>query len=122
MSDSSCQTEKKFVPKNSTKASSASHSMVPAPAPSDSCSQENEVSEIYFLDEKHHMSPSVGQCRVIYDYDANMYDELTIRVGDVIHIHDKQADGWWLGELGGTVGIFPATYVEEDDEDRGGQR
>ena len=61
--------------------------------------------------------------RVIYDYDANMYDELTIRVGDVINIHDKQADGWWLGELGGTVGIFPATYVEEEDEeDRGGQR
>ena len=52
-----------------------------------------------------------------------MYDELTIRVGDVINIHDKQADGWWLGELGGTVGIFPATYVEEEDEeDRGGQR
>ena len=124
MSDSSCQTEKKFVPKNSAKATSASHSIVPAPAPADSCSQENEVSEIYFLDEKHHMSPSVGQCRVIYDYDANMYDELTIRVGDVINIHDKQADGWWLGELGGTVGIFPATYVEEeDDEDgRGGQR
>ena len=125
MSDSSCQTERKFVPKNSKMSTSASHlpSITAAPAPpTDSCSQENEVSEIYFLDEKHHVSPSVGQCRVIYDYDANMYDELTIRVGDVIHIHDKQADGWWLGELGGTVGIFPATYVEEDDEDRGGQR
>lgn len=33
--------------------------------------------------------------------------------GDVINIHDKQADGWWLGELNGVVGIFPATYVEE---------
>ena len=58
-------------------------------------------------------SPSIGQSRALYDYDANMYDELTIRVGDVINIHDKQADGWWLGELRGTVGIFPATYVEE---------
>ena len=44
-----------------------------------------------------------------------MYDELTIHVGDIINIHDKQADGWWLGELHGTVGIFPATYVEEMD-------
>ena len=41
--------------------------------------------------------------RVIYDYDANMYDELTIRAGDVIRVHDKQADGWWLGELEGAV-------------------
>ena len=41
--------------------------------------------------------------RVIYDYDANMYDELTIRTGDVIRVHDKQADGWWLGELEGAV-------------------
>ena len=58
-------------------------------------------------------SPSIGQCRALYDYYANMYDELTIHVGDIINIHDKQADGWWLGELRGTVGIFPATYVEE---------
>jgi hypothetical protein len=35
--------------------------------------------------------------------------------GDVIKIHDKQADGWWLGELNGIVGIFPATYVQEMD-------
>ena len=33
--------------------------------------------------------------------------------GDVINVHDKQEDGWWLGELNGTVGIFPATYVLE---------
>ncbi|CAH1395573.1 unnamed protein product [Nezara viridula] len=33
--------------------------------------------------------------------------------GDIINIHDKQPDGWWLGELNGVVGIFPATYVEE---------
>ena len=62
--------------------------------------------------------------RVIYDYDANMYDELTIRAGDVIRVHDKQADGWWLGELeeGGAVGIFPATYVEEEEEEEDGSR
>jgi hypothetical protein len=38
-----------------------------------------------------------------------------IITGDVIKIHDKQADGWWLGELNGVVGIFPATYVQEMD-------
>lgn len=39
--------------------------------------------------------------------------EIHLVSGDVINIHDKQADGWWLGELNGVVGIFPATYVEE---------
>ena len=51
----------------------------------------------------------------MYDYTANLYDELSIKVGDIINIHDKQADGWWLGELRGQVGIFPATYVEEEE-------
>ena len=54
----------------------------------------------------------IGQCRAIYDYAGNMYDELTIKYGDVINIHDKQEDGWWLGECQGLIGIFPATYVE----------
>ena len=58
-----------------------------------------------------YVNRSSGPC--VYDYTANMYDELTIRVGDIINIHDKQEDGWWLGELKGQVGIFPATYVED---------
>ncbi|XP_050734362.1 uncharacterized protein LOC127007409 isoform X3 [Eriocheir sinensis] len=56
-----------------------------------------------------------SRCKALYDYEANMYDELTIRTGDIINIHEKQADGWWVGELDNVVGIFPATYVEEID-------
>lgn len=33
--------------------------------------------------------------------------------GDIIDVYKKQVDGWWLGKLNETVGIFPATYVEE---------
>lgn len=36
-------------------------------------------------------------------------------LGDVIHIHSKKSDGWWLGDLKGAVGVFPATYVVEID-------
>jgi hypothetical protein len=72
--------------------------------------EENEISEIYYQEKT---VPSIGQCNALYDYSANMYDELSIRVGDIINIHDKQEDGWWLGELRGQVGIFPATYVED---------
>ena len=72
-------------------------------------SQDNEIHEIYYQEKQVAV---IGQCRAMYDYTANMYDELTIRYGDVINIHDKQEDDWWLGECDGKVGIFPATYVE----------
>ncbi|XP_013390950.1 nostrin isoform X2 [Lingula anatina] len=51
-------------------------------------------------------------CQAIYEYQANMSDELTIRPGDTINVYHKQDDGWWQGELNGQVGIFPATYVQ----------
>ncbi len=73
-------------------------------------SQDNEIQEIYYQ-EKQQVAV-MGQCKVMYDYTANMYDELNIRYGDIINIHDKQEDGWWLGECDGKIGIFPATYVE----------
>ncbi|BES99946.1 Variant SH3 domain [Nesidiocoris tenuis] len=58
-------------------------------------------------------APAPQRCKALYSYTANLYDELSLNPGDIIEIHDKQPDGWWLGELNGTVGIFPATYVEE---------
>jgi len=61
------------------------------------------------------VSPSIGRCQALYEYTAKLCDELNLQPGDVIKIHDKQADGWWLGELNGIVGIFPATYVQEMD-------
>ncbi|EFN66406.1 Nostrin, partial [Camponotus floridanus] len=52
------------------------------------------------------------QCRAIYQYSANLNDELSLSPGDLITVHQKQADGWWIGECGGRTGIFPATYVQ----------
>ncbi|XP_057318122.1 uncharacterized protein LOC130663075 [Microplitis mediator] len=52
------------------------------------------------------------QCRAIYQYAANLNDELSLTPGDLITIHRKQADGWWIGECAGRTGIFPATYVQ----------
>ncbi|CAB4066921.1 NOSTRIN [Lepeophtheirus salmonis] len=62
--------------------------------PSDS--QENEISEFYYQ-EKQVSSSTMGQCSAIYDYQANLHDELTIFAGDIITIHDKQNDDWWFG-------------------------
>ncbi|XP_015601249.1 uncharacterized protein LOC107270605 isoform X2 [Cephus cinctus] len=52
------------------------------------------------------------QCRAMYQYSANLNDELSLNPGDLITIHEKQADGWWIGECRGRTGIFPATYVQ----------
>lgn len=54
----------------------------------------------------------VEQCRAMYPYSANLNDELSLSPGDLITVHEKQADGWWIGECRGRTGIFPATYVQ----------
>ena len=55
----------------------------------------------------------VGECRVLYEYQANEADELNIKPDDIIQIIDKYDQEWWQGQLNDTVGIFPASYVEE---------
>ena len=59
------------------------------------------------------ISTDVGECNVLYAYQANETDELSINPGDVIKIIDKYDTEWWQGELNGSVGIFPASYVED---------
>ncbi|XP_059620288.1 antigen EG13 [Phlebotomus argentipes] len=58
-------------------------------------------------------SKIIGRCKAIYNYAPQLSDELELNPGDIIEIHVKQEDGWWLGALRDRVGIFPATYVEE---------
>ncbi|EDW86200.2 uncharacterized protein Dwil_GK16231 [Drosophila willistoni] len=55
----------------------------------------------------------LGKCKALYSYTPKLYDELELSPGDIIEIHAKQDDGWWLGALRNHIGIFPATYVEE---------
>jgi myosin-1 len=52
------------------------------------------------------------KCKALYNYTSQENDELTIRKGDVITIIKEHPD-WWEGELNGTVGVFPANYVEK---------
>ncbi len=58
----------------------------------------------------------IGVCRALYDYDAQSDLELSFKERDVITILEKDDSGWWHGELGGKVGVFPAAnWVEEID-------
>ncbi|CAN7997037.1 unnamed protein product [Ixodes pacificus] len=33
--------------------------------------------------------------------------------GDVVTVHGRAEEGWWHGELNGSYGLFPASYVQE---------
>lgn len=42
----------------------------------DSCGEESNKAPSNLI-----TAPSIGKCKAIYDYDANLFDELTIRIG-----------------------------------------
>jgi hypothetical protein len=60
-------------------------------------------------------APAAGktQAKALFAYAAQQPDELSFAAGAVMNILKKEADGWWQGELGGKVGVFPGNYVEE---------
>ncbi|CAB3372435.1 Hypothetical predicted protein [Cloeon dipterum] len=53
-------------------------------------------------------------CRVTFGYNAVNNDELTLQVGEIVTIlnKDTQEKGWWKGEVNGKVGVFPDNFVE----------
>ena len=55
----------------------------------------------------------ISRCNVVYDYDSQQTDELTIVPGDTIYVTSKIDDDWWQGNLNGVIGLFPASYVDE---------
>ncbi|KAM9712531.1 SH3 domain-containing kinase-binding protein 1 isoform 3-T3 [Menidia menidia] len=54
------------------------------------------------------------QCKVLFPYEAQNEDELTLKEGEIINIVTKDcADaGWWMGEVGGRQGVFPDNFVK----------
>lgn len=75
-------------------------------------SEDNNNHEVVDGTEEVAKTEAAEQCRAIYHYSANLNDELSLNPGDLITVHQKQADGWWIGECRGRTGIFPATYVQ----------
>uniref|UniRef100_A0A8D8YCV8 F-BAR and double SH3 domains protein 2 n=1 Tax=Cacopsylla melanoneura TaxID=428564 RepID=A0A8D8YCV8_9HEMI len=54
----------------------------------------------------------------LYDYEATCPEELNLTEGQVLKIlrkivHDDVDDGWWEGQLGDQIGLFPSLVVEE---------
>ena len=57
--------------------------------------------------------PVMCRAEAKYDYAAAQDDDLTLRTGDIISVHDKLPNGWWNGTCNGVTGFFPGGFVEE---------
>ncbi|KAM9798340.1 CD2-associated protein [Neosynchiropus ocellatus] len=58
-------------------------------------------------------SKAKEMCKVTFTFDATNEDELSLKEGDIIHVLSKDTGepGWWRGEIGGKVGVFPDNFV-----------
>jgi len=60
--------------------------------------------------------PDKPKYKVIYAYEAQGNDELTIVEGDILYVHEKDESGWWDGEfVSGKKGrgLIPGNYLVE---------
>ncbi|XP_069493207.1 SH3 domain-containing kinase-binding protein 1 isoform X2 [Ambystoma mexicanum] len=53
-------------------------------------------------------------CKVLFPYEAQNEDELSIREGDTVAVINKDCvdAGWWEGEVNGRRGMFPDNFVK----------
>ncbi|NWU97768.1 NPHP1 protein, partial [Upupa epops] len=77
-------------------------------------SSEEEESEEADEDAEERLldDPDVKECVAIGDFSAQQEGDLTFTKGEVLLIHDKKADGWWVAENSrGEKGLVPRTYL-----------
>eukprot|EP01117_Protostelium_nocturnum_P009301 TRINITY_DN3332_c0_g1_i1.p1 TRINITY_DN3332_c0_g1~~TRINITY_DN3332_c0_g1_i1.p1 ORF type:complete len:465 (+),score=208.76 TRINITY_DN3332_c0_g1_i1:100-1494(+) len=47
----------------------------------------------------------------LYDYFPSSNEDLQFSEGDLLILHDKGPNGWWLAEMNGKVGKIPCNYI-----------
>lgn len=53
----------------------------------------------------------VKKMKILYDYEAQGDDELTVHTGDIVVIlNEDDGSGWTEGEIDGFTGLFPTSY------------
>ncbi|RDA87121.1 hypothetical protein CP532_0148 [Ophiocordyceps camponoti-leonardi (nom. inval.)] len=58
-------------------------------------------------------SRSKPMAKVLYDFASERENELSIHVGDMVEIVQKESNGWWLAKNAQGQAWVPAAYVEE---------
>ncbi|GJJ77287.1 hypothetical protein EMPS_09646 [Entomortierella parvispora] len=61
--------------------------------------------------------PILFYARAIYDYEATIPEELSLKEGDILAVLHAREDGWWEGDLlnefrGPVRGLFPSNFTE----------
>ncbi|KAM4679993.1 nephrocystin-1 isoform 2-T2 [Amazona ochrocephala] len=119
---------------NTTKKSSVDKHHQKGPQSEDENEEENESEDEESSEEKDSEEaeddddeedkllddPNVKECIAVGNFDAQQEGDLTFTKGEILFIHDKKADGWWVAENSrGERGLVPRTYLavhKEDDE------
>jgi septal ring factor EnvC (AmiA/AmiB activator) len=52
------------------------------------------------------------KAKVLFAYQAQQPDELTLQVGEIIAVVDKSDPDWWTGSINGRSGAVPSNFVE----------
>ncbi|NXH48330.1 NPHP1 protein, partial [Dicaeum eximium] len=56
--------------------------------------------------------PNIRECVAVGNFDAQQEGDLTFVKGEILLIHDKKVDGWWVAENSkGERGLVPRTYL-----------
>ncbi|NXY32612.1 NPHP1 protein, partial [Pomatorhinus ruficollis] len=75
-------------------------------------SEEEDTEEEEEDEEKLLDNPNVRECVAVGNFDAQQEGDLTFVKGEILLIHDKKADGWWVAENSkGERGLVPRTYL-----------
>ncbi|KAM6298381.1 nephrocystin-1 [Aegotheles albertisi] len=86
----------------------------------DESSEEEDSDEEADDDEEDKLldDPNVKECVAVGNFTAQQDGDLTFAKGEVLHIHEKKADGWWVAENSkGEKGLVPRTYLVVHHED-----
>ncbi|XP_050829012.1 nephrocystin-1 isoform X5 [Serinus canaria] len=79
--------------------------------------EEEEEDEEKLLDD-----PNVRECVAVGNFDAQQEGDLTFVKGEILLIHDKKEDGWWVAENSkGERGLVPRTYLAVPKEEEESQ-
>ena len=49
---------------------------------------------------------------MIWNYTAELEDELSLVTGDIVEILEDAEEGWCLGRINGKEGVFPINFVQ----------